>query len=143
MEELEAALSRLKMRKAGGLSGVFLKLVSSGGPILKDRLLILMQAVGREGKVFNDWKRALIVPVPKKSNLQLRDNWYGISLLDTVGKNLQRLQMIAEGILPDSQCVFQKGRSCIDMTFVAMELMEKTWEHQDSLFLLFVDLSKV
>ena len=34
---------------------------------------------------------ALIVPVPKKGNLQSCDNWRGISLLDVVGKSLQGL----------------------------------------------------
>ena len=50
--------------------------------------------------------------------------------------------MIAKGLLPDSQCGFHKGRGCTDMIFVARQLMEKTQEHGDHLFLLFVDLKK-
>ena len=50
--------------------------------------------------------------------------------------------MIAEGLLPDSQCGFRKSRGCTDMIFVARQLMEKTREHSDSLFLLFVNLKK-
>ena len=49
----------------------------------------------------------------------------GISLLDVVGKMFakiiqERLQHIAENILPESQCGFQKGRlrGCCDMIFV-------------------------
>jgi len=33
-----------------------------------------------------DWRDALIVPVPKKGDLQFCDNWQGISLLGVVGK---------------------------------------------------------
>ena len=82
-----------------------------------------------------------------KRNLQPCDNWRGISLLDVLGKVSarviqNRLQVIAEGLLPDSQSGFRKGRGCTDMIFAARQLMEKTWEHGDRLFLLFVDLKK-
>ena len=75
------------------------------------------------------------------------DNWRGISLLDVAGKLLrqivqERLQCIAESVLPDSQCGFQQGRSCTDMIFVAHQLVEKTREHNSLLFVLFVDLRK-
>jgi len=50
--------------------------------------------------------------------------------------------VIAEGLLPDSQCGFCKGRVCTDMIFAARQLIEKTREHGDCLFLLFVDLNK-
>jgi len=86
--------------------------------------------------------------VPKKGNLQSCDNWHGISLLDVVGKVFVRviqncLQVIAERLLPDSQCGFCKGKGCTNMIFLERQLMEKTWEHGDHLFLLFVDLKKV
>ena len=86
MEELEITLSRLKVRKAGGLSGILPEMILRGGPAIRDRLLALMEIVWREGAVFGDWRDAVIVPVPKKGNLQLCDNWREISLLDVVGK---------------------------------------------------------
>ena len=89
----------------------------------------------------------MIVPVPKKGNLQSCDNWRGISLLDVVGKVMgrvfqERLQVIAEELLPDSQCKFWRVKGCMDMIFVARQLMEKTREHEDSLFMMFADLKK-
>ena len=36
--------------------------------------------------MFQDWRDALIVPVPKNGDLQFYDNWHGLSLLDVVGK---------------------------------------------------------
>ena len=62
-----------------------------GSPVLFDRLLVLMQAVWRDGCVFKDWRDALIVPVPKKVDLQFCDNCQGISLLDVVGKIFARI----------------------------------------------------
>ena len=80
---------------------------------------------------------------PKKGNLQSCDNWRGISLLDVVGKIFARIITIAETILPESQCGFRKGRGCVDMIFAARKLVEKTHEHDDVMFILFVDLKKV
>ena len=68
-------------------------------------------------------------------------------MLDVVGKVLgriiqNRLQVVKETLLADSQCGFRKGRGCVDMIFVARQLMEKAREHGDSLFIMFVDLKK-
>jgi len=49
---------------------------------------------------------------------------------------------MGQWLLPDSQCGFEK-RLCGHDFFVARQLMEKTSEHEDSLFfLMFVDLKK-
>ena len=148
MEELEIALSHLKVRKTGGLSGILPEMILYGGPALHDRLFALMEIVWREGAVFGDWRDGVIVPVRKKGNHQLCDNWRGISLLDVVGKVMgqivqERLQEIAEGLLSDSQCGFWRGQGCVDMIFVARQLIEKMREYEDSLFIMFVDLNKV
>ena len=45
-------------------------------------------------------------------------------------------------MLPESQCGFRKGRGCVDMIIAARQLIEKTREHDDVLFMLFVDLKK-
>ena len=110
-EELEAALAKMKRCKAGGKTGILPELVLFGGTILWDRLLELMQVMWRKGEVVADWKNAAVVPTPKKGDLQHCDNWRGISLLDVVGKVFarviqERLQVIAESLLPESQCWF-------------------------------------
>ena len=94
-----------------------------------------------------DWQDAEIVPIPKKRDLRRCDNWRGISLLDVCGKVFarilqDRLQVVAEKVLPESQCGFWKGRGCVDMVFAARQLVEKSREHDESLFVLFVDLRK-
>ena len=64
-----------------------------------------------------------------------------------VGKIFARIiqdcfQVIAEGLLLNSQCSFQRGRGCVDTIFVPRQLIEKTREHEDSLFIMFIDLKK-
>ena len=68
-------------------------------------------------------------------------------MLDVIGKLFarilqDRLQTVAEDILPDSQCGFRKGRGCIDMVFMARQLVEKSIEHDSTLYALFIDLKK-
>ena len=78
----------------------------------------------QEQTVPQEWKDALIVPIPKKGDLSSCDTWRGISLLyvtaKVFAKTLQkRLQTVAEDVLPDTQCGFRSRRGCIDMIYCA------------------------
>ena len=121
---------KVKWGKAGGRTGILPELILCGGPELQHRLLKLMKEVWKVGYVVQDWKDAEIVPIPKKGDLRNCDNWRGINLLDVVGKLFgrilqDRLQLIAEKVLPESQCGFRKGRGCVDMIFTARQLFEQ------------------
>ena len=52
-------------------------MVAYGGAELWDRLLE-MREIWKEKRVVRDWKDAEIIPISKKGNLQLCDNWRGI-----------------------------------------------------------------
>ena len=146
-EEVVEALRKMKVGKAGGKSGILPEMVRGCAGQLMDFILDMFHTVWSEQRVPHDWRDALLVPIPKKGDLSLCDNWRGISLLDVVGKVFARviqarLQSVAEEVLPDSQCGFRAGRGCADMIFCAQQLMEKAREHNTSLYLLFVDLRK-
>ena len=74
LEELIAALSRLKRGKAGGRTGILPDLVLYGGPEFQERLLLLMDDIWRGGTVVKDWRDAEVVPIPKKGDLKKCDN---------------------------------------------------------------------
>ena len=80
-----------------------------------DELLVylvqLLSSVWESKVVPQDWGDALLVPVPKKGDLSLCDNWIGISLVDVLVKDFakviqQRLQAVVEEVVADSQCGF-------------------------------------
>ena len=147
VEELGLALDKLKGGKAGGRTGILPEMILAGGKQLWSRLHQLMLEVWEEHKVVADWQDAQIVLIPKTGDLRSCDNWRGISLLDVVGKVFarimqERLQTIADKVLPESQCGFRRGRGCTDMIFAARQMIEKAGEHGDTLFILFVDLQK-
>ena len=110
-EELMQALNKLKMRKAGGKSGVLPELILHSGVDMWNRMLEVIQKVWAEAKMVRDWQDAVVIPIRKKDYLKQCDNFHGISLLDVVGKVLERivqerLQVIDENILPESQSGF-------------------------------------
>ena len=49
---------------------------------------------------------------------------------------------MTEDELPESECGFRKGRGCMNMVFSVRQLVEKSWEHKEKLFITFVDLKK-
>ena len=53
-----------------------------------------------------------------------------------------RLQLVVEEVVSDTQCGFRTGRGCVDMIFCVRQLVEKAIEHNTRIFLLFVDLRK-
>ena len=95
-----------------------------------------------KGHVLNDWRDAILVPIPKKGDLTVCDNWRGICLLEIVGKVVgrvikERLQKLAEDVSPESQCSFRKGRGCTGMIFIVRrQLVEKSWEHRSKALLI-------
>ena len=111
MEEVRTALSHLTGNRAGGSSGILPEMVKVFSNELLEYLVKLFTHVWNSGSVPQDWRDALLIPVPKKGDLSLCDNWRGISLLEVVGKVFakiiqRRLQVLVEDVVADSQCGF-------------------------------------
>ncbi len=75
----------------------------------------IVSVVWQERRVPQDWVNAILVPIPKKGNLHMWDNWRGIALSDVVGKLVarvvqSRLQVVVEKELPELQCGFRHDR---------------------------------
>jgi len=115
IEEIETAMLKLKFKKAGGGNDILPEMVRCGGRVLAQWLTDVVTKVWQEGGEIQAWKDAVMVPIPPKRDLSICDNWRGISLLDVVGKVFarvmqMRLQIVAEEILPESQCGFRKRK---------------------------------
>ena len=101
-----------------------------------------------EGEVPQDMRDANVVKLYKnKGDRSDCDNYRGVYLLSIVRKVfaravLKRLQVLAEGVYPESQCGFRANRSTIDMIFFLKQLQEKCREQRLPLFVAFIDLTK-
>ena len=83
----------------------------------------------------------------KKGDRSQCGNYRVISLLSVVGKVfadilLQRLKRIADKVYPQSQSGYRENRSTIDGIFTLRQLMEKTKEQRQNLYIVFVDFTK-
>ena len=95
------------------------------------------------------WKNANIILVYMQNGDRTEcGNSRGISLLSVAGNVLAKvmltclLEHVVDLFLPESQCGFWRGRSTIDMIFVARRLQEKCYEQHQNLYMAFVDLTK-
>ena len=77
------SLSRLKTRKA---DGILPELVLWGGPVLFERSLVEYKLFGRRVVCSRIGGMLWLYQFPKKGDFLSCDNWWGISLLDVVGK---------------------------------------------------------
>jgi len=80
VEELYCAVGNIGNGKAAGESGILpemVKVACSQGEFLS-RLPELVYDVWRKGHVLNNWRDTILVPIPKKGDLTVCDNWRGI-----------------------------------------------------------------
>ena len=94
-DEVIEAMGQLKGNKAGGKNGLLPESVKSYGANILENLCNLYGTVWNEEKIPGEWRDALLVPIPKKGDLSLCDNWRGISLLDVVGKLFARVMQLS------------------------------------------------
>ena len=86
--EVTRALAKLKSGKAPGSSEILPEMlkVGRGNEDFREMIVDLVKAVWEERQVPQEWVDAILIPIPKKGNLHSCDNWYGISLLEVMGK---------------------------------------------------------
>ena len=93
------------------------------------------------------WTQSLVITLPKKCNLQQCQNYRSISLISHPSKVmlkiiLNRLKSQAEKIIAEEQAGFRAGRSTKEQIFHLRILCEKYLQHQQDLYLVFMDLKK-
>ena len=87
--------------------------------ILKDDavkvLHLICQQIWKTQQWPQDWKRSVLIPIPKKGNAKECSNYHKIALISYPGKVMlkilqARLQQYVNHELPDIQNGFRKGR---------------------------------
>ena len=67
------------------------EVLKDGGRFIVDQLHNICQQVYKEKHAPSQWTSSLIVPLPKKGNLQLMTNYRGISLMSIAAKVYNRI----------------------------------------------------
>ena len=89
-----------------------------------------------------DWKRSVLIPIPKKGNAKECSNYRTIALTSHASKEMlkilqARLQQYVNRELPDVQAGFRKGRGTRDQIANICWIIEKARVLEKHLFLLY------
>jgi hypothetical protein len=145
--EVEEAVRSLKAGKSPGVDNVPSELLKHGGEATTAAMMALCQKIWEGKKWPKEWTQSLVIPLPKKGNLKLCQNYRTISLISHPSKVmlriiLNRLKSKAEELLADEQAGFRAGRSTVEQIFNCRVMMEKHLQHQRELFHNFIDFKK-
>ena len=85
-----------------------------------------------------DWKRSVLIPIPKKSNAKECSNYHANALISHASKILlkilqARLQQYVNCELPDVQAGFRKGRGTRDQIANMQWIIKKAREFQKNI----------
>ena len=144
IDDVRVAVEKLKNHKACGVDGIYGEMVKAGGETMVQQLHHLLVKVWKEEKVPEDWTKAIIVPLFKKGDPSVCDNWRGLSMLSVVGKVLAhvisaKLYAQVEEKISECQAGFRKGRGCADQIFTLRRVMEQARVKRVALSMCFVD----
>jgi len=145
--EVVSAISSLKNGKAPGPDyAMTAEALKHGGDFIVDQLHYICRLVYNNNRAPSQWTSSLIIPLPKKGNLQLMSNYRGISLMSIAAKVYNRilLNRIREPIdqLRKNQAGFRTGRSCIQQIHILRRLIDGADIRSLPLFLTFIDFKK-
>lgn len=146
-EEIEKVIEAMKNGKSPGQNEITAENIKKGGEILTQKLYDIITEIWQEERMPNNWNKALILPIYKKGDRTICNNYRGIALLDTVYKIAstlikQRIEPYAERIIGDYQGGFRKNRSTVDQIFLLKQIMQNCYEYKIPLYVLFIDFQK-
>ena len=140
--EVKWALERITTKKASGGDGIPVEIFQ----ILKDDAVKVLhsicQQIWKTQQWPQDWKRSVLILIPKKGNAKECSNYRTIALISHASKvmlkTLQaRLQQHVNCELPEVQAGFRKGRRTRDQIANIHWIMEKARVPEKHLFLLY------
>ena len=129
------------MNKASGSDGIPVDLLQ----ILKDDAVKVLhsicQQIWKTQQWPQDWKRSVLIPIPKKGNAKEFSSYCIIALISYTSKVMlkifrARLQQYMNRELPDVQAGFRKGRGTKDQTANICWIIKKNKSPEKPLLLL-------
>lgn len=112
-------IAQMPLRKAPGLDGITPRMLKATKELISLSIATLINRCLDEEAIPTDWKKSLVIPVPKVDNSTDPSDYRPISLLPIVSKIFERhvfdiLYERVESKLSSKQFGFRKGRSTTD-----------------------------
>lgn len=146
-KEMEDAVKQMSNGKAPGPDELSVDMIRAAGSMGMQWLYRVLKCVWKNRAIPEDWKKGEIIPLFKKGNKKLCRNYRGITLMSHTTKIferiiLNRISARIEKEQSEEQHGFRPGRSTTDLIFAVRQLMEKSWEFNKKVIMLFIDVEK-
>ena len=150
-EEVDSVLKKLKLGKAAGHDGVQAEHLKYGGPILRDWILQICNAITELEHVPDFLKTGIITPLYKGGGKDPLDthSYRGITLTSVLAKVLESLILTRlqchfseKGIPHLNQTAYRKGVSCAEAIFSTLEVLSIYSQRCEKVYMCFYDLQK-
>ena len=145
-EETEAAIGKMKEKRATGPSGVAAEMFKGMEKVGVDQVTEALRKIASEGRIPTSWKESTTIALykgkgdaldcSKHRGLRLLEHGFKIYEKVLEGK-LRKITTIGE-----NQFGFRSERSTIGAIFIVRQLQEKFLEKKKKLYHIFVDLEK-
>ena len=136
------------MNKASGGDRIAVELFQ----ILKDDAVKVLhsicQQIWKTQQWPQDWKKSVLIPIPKKGNAKECSNYCTIALISHASKVMLKIiqarlqQDVKRELEPDVQAGFRKGRGTRDQIANLRSIIKKAIEFQKNIYFCFIDYSK-
>jgi len=148
--EIEDVIDGLVINKAPGIDGINNEILKKSKLVIVPMLCSLFNKLLDTGCYPEDWCTAIVVPVHKKGDFSVVNNYRGIALLSCISKVFTKVLnkrlndwAIEYDKMFDVQAGFTKGKSTIDQIFVFQSLVKKYLNKEKGRFYsVFIDFSK-
>ena len=148
-DEVFLVLRNLNSKRGLDAFGISTFLLKELRQELAQPLTALFNACLRESRWPDSFKLARVIPVPKKGDQKLVDNYRPISLLPAVSKILEKLvhrkmqeHMEARKLLSDNQFGFRKGRSTQQAILKTVTEIQAKLHSKNSVAVALLDISR-
>jgi hypothetical protein len=91
--EIKKAILSIKLNKAPGIDGLMVEILKADLDTMVEMLHTVLIKVWESETLPEDWNTGCIIPLPKKGDLSVCDNWRGITLLRVPSKILTHIIM--------------------------------------------------
>ena len=150
MYELTTAMKKLKKKKAPGKDGITNEMIAQLGPHARKKLLSLFNQSWRTGKLPNQWREAVVIPIHKKGkDKRKKTNYRPISLISCLGKFMERMvnnrllnYLETHSIINKEQTGYRKHRNTEDQLITIVQEVENAFQEKKQVVAVFFYLSK-
>ena len=150
-EEVKRTINNLKKEKSTGMDNLSAELLQTAGERIIPFITSLMNKVFQVGYFPLNWATAIVVPLYKKGDKEVEDNYRGISLLSIPSKILtailnKRLYNWAEehNKISSEQAGFRRNYSTVDHIYTLYSMASNCLygRRRSKLYVVFIDYKK-